>query len=90
MSETAQIAFQFPLQPYLGREDFMVSNCNFEAFQTIDNWPQWPFFAICLYGPKGCGKTHLSRIFSDKVSVLSRYPYKIPCIKADKISLETP
>lgn len=90
MSETAQIAFQFSPQPYLGREDFMVSNCNFEAFQTIDSWPEWPFFAICLYGPKGCGKTHLSRIFSDKVSVMSHYPYKIPCIKADKVTLETP
>ena len=90
MSETAQIAFQFSPQPYLGREDFMVSSCNFEAFQTIDSWPNWPFFAICLYGPKGCGKTHLSRIFSDKISVLTHYPYKIPSINADKINLEKP
>ena len=90
MHETTQIAFQFSPQPYLGREDFMVSSCNFEAFQIIDSWPEWTFFAICLYGPKGCGKTHLSRIFSDKVSVQTHYPYKIPSIKADKISLESP
>lgn len=90
MAEAAQIAFNFAPHPYLGREDFMVSSCNAEAVQMIDSWPDWPFFAICLYGPSGCGKTHLSRIFSDKVSVITRYPYKIPCLKAQKITLESP
>ena len=90
MSETAQIAFKFSPQTYLRREDFMVSKCNFEAVRIIDSWPQWPYFAVCLYGPQGCGKTHLAQIFSDKVSVLTRYPYKIPCLNAKKIKLETP
>lgn len=90
MSETQQIAFKFPLEPYLGREDFMVSKCNFEAFKMVDSWPEWPFFAICLYGPSGCGKTHLSRIFSDRVAVLTNHPYKIPSIKAAHLSMETP
>lgn len=90
MSQTSQIAFKFSPHPYLGRDDFMVSGCNFEAVQTIDAWPQWPFFAVCLYGPAGCGKTHLSQIFSDKVSVATHYPYKIPCINASQITLDTP
>ena len=90
MSETTQIAFKFSPHPYLGREDFMVSSCNFEAVQLIDNWPEWPFFAVCLYGPSGCGKTHLCRIFSDRVSVIKHYPYKIPCIQAKNITLDTP
>ena len=90
MADAAQIAFNFSPHPYLGREDFMVSSCNFEAVQTIDCWPDWPFFAVCLYGPSGCGKTHLSRIFSDKVSLLTHYPYRIPCIKASQLTLEMP
>lgn len=90
MSETSQIAFKFSPHPYFGREDFMVSKCNYEAVQTIDNWPNWAFFAICLYGPSGCGKTHLSQIFSDKVSVATHFPYKIPYIKAKNIKLDTP
>ena len=90
MTQTEQIAFNFTPHPYLEREDFMVANCNFEAVQMVDNWPQWPFFAICVYGPRGCGKTHLSRIFSDRVSVITHYPYKIPLIKAENISLESP
>lgn len=90
MSETTQIAFKFSPHPYLGREDFMVSSCNFVAVETIDNWPDWPFFAICLYGPSGCGKTHLSQIFSDNISVATNFPYKIPNIKAQNINLDTP
>ena len=67
MSETQQIAFKFSPHTYFGREDYMISSCNFEAIQTIENWPDWSFFAVCLYGPTGCGKTHLSQIFSDIV-----------------------
>jgi chromosomal replication initiation ATPase DnaA len=89
MPTSSQIAFNFVPHPYLGREDFMVSACNAKAVQYIDNWPSWPYFAICLYGPSGCGKTHLSRIFSDRVSIMTHYPYKIPYIKAQKITLET-
>ncbi len=90
MTEAAQIAFNFAPHPYLGREDFMVAKCNFEAVQTVDSWPEWPFFAVCLYGPSGCGKTHLSRIFSDRVSVLTHFPYKIPSIKAQNLTMEMP
>lgn len=90
MTKPSQIAFNFAPHPYLGREDFMVAKCNFEAVQMIDSWPEWPFFAVCLYGPSGCGKTHLSRIFSDRVSVQTHFPYKIPCIKAQNLTMEMP
>ena len=86
---TTQLPLQFKPQPYLGKEDFMVSGCNCEAFQTIESWPDWPFFAICLYGPEGCGKTHLAHMFSDNVAVATRQPYRIPTIKARDISLES-
>ena len=49
----------------------------------------WPFFAICIYGPEGCGKTHLATIFAHTVSTLTHWPYKIPCLKAKDISFET-
>jgi len=88
MADSSQIVFNFPPHPYFGREDFMVSACNAQAFEMIDAWPEWPYFALCLYGPSGCGKTHLSRIFSDQVSVLTHYPYKIPCLQAQDLTLE--
>ncbi|MBQ8465162.1 MAG: DNA replication protein [Alphaproteobacteria bacterium] len=90
MSDAEQIAFNFSPHPYLGREDFMVSSCNAEAVKIVDTWPDWPFFAVCLYGPNGCGKTHLSRIFSDRISLLTHYPYRIPYIQAENLTLEMP
>ena len=57
---TGQLPLEFIPEPYLGKEDFMVAACNHEAFALVDSWPAWPFFAICVYGPEGCGKTHLA------------------------------
>ena len=85
-----QLAIEFYHRPYMGREDFMLAECNFEAFRLIDSWPNWNYFAACIYGPTGCGKTHLSHIFSDKVSLIEHYPYKIPCIKAEELNKDLP
>ena len=69
MTGKNQLSLEFPHRPYMGREDFIVSSCNAEAFAAVDRWPEWPFFALCVYGPENCGKTHLTHIFSDTVSV---------------------
>lgn len=91
MSNTnSQLPLEFTNKPYMGRDDFIVSACNCEAFALLDQWPNWPFFAICLYGPEGCGKTHLGHIFSDKVSVLTHYPYPIPHLEASRLTLDMP
>ena len=54
----------------------------------IDSWPNWPFFALCIYGEEGCGKTHLANVFANNVSRLTNYPYHIPFIKASQLKLE--
>lgn len=90
MSETAQqLTLELPHRPALGKEDFLISPCNEEAVRLIDSWPQWDFFAACIYGSEGCGKTHLANVFSNRVSLLTNYPYKIPCIKAQQLKLES-
>lgn len=86
---SGQLPLEFIPEPYMGKEDFMVATCNYEAFKLVDSWPDWPFFAICIYGPEGCGKTHLATIFAHTVSTLTHWPYKIPCIKAKDINFET-
>ena len=85
-NNTGQLALEFPHRPSLGREDFMVAGCNKEAVGTIDLWPAWPYFAICIYGPEGCGKTHLANVFAQMVALETNHPYRIPFIKAQQLS----
>ena len=51
----------------LGREDFLVSQCNVEAVEWIDSYPEWEGnWAVVVLGDKSSGKTHLSWLFSEK------------------------
>jgi DnaA regulatory inactivator Hda len=51
-------------RPALGRDDFLVAPCNAEAVAWLDRWPDWPAHASALYGPAGCGKSHLLAVFA--------------------------
>lgn len=58
-----QIPLTFPVTPAMGREDFLVSDCNREALAWIDRWPYWNAPALYIYGPEGSGKSHLASIW---------------------------
>jgi chromosomal replication initiation ATPase DnaA len=60
-----QLVFPFGAEPALGREDFILAPCNQQAVQFIKRWPDWPQPAAALYGPAGCGKTHLAAIWRE-------------------------
>jgi DnaA regulatory inactivator Hda len=60
---TAQLPLELALRPALGREDFLVAPSNEVAVAWIDRWPDWPGPALALYGPPGCGKTHLCQVW---------------------------
>jgi chromosomal replication initiation ATPase DnaA len=62
---TGQFVFPFGAEPALGREDFIVAPCNKQAVQFIRRWPDWAQPAAALYGPAGCGKTHLAAIWRE-------------------------
>lgn len=85
-SNKDQMALNFSYRPSLGRDDFMVANCNLQAVTAIDLWPNWPYFAICIYGPAGCGKTHLANVFAQNVATITHHPYRIPFLKAENIN----
>ncbi len=56
----------------MGGLDFLVAPCNEQAVAWLDRWPDWPSPALVVYGPAGCGKTHLTHVWraaSDAVSV---------------------
>ena len=65
-----QLLFNFPFKKTYLSQDFYVSKNNFNAFNLIESWPQWPSRFINIFGPKGCGKTHLANILSSKITSL--------------------
>ena len=65
-----QLIFNFPFKKTYLSQDFYVSKNNFNAFKLIESWPQWPSRFINIFGPIGCGKTHLVNILSNKINGL--------------------
>lgn len=59
-----QLALPLEVRAARGRSDFIVAPCNETAVRFIDRWPDWPAHAA-LYGPPGCGKSHLVSAWLD-------------------------
>ncbi len=62
-----QLTFKFPFSKKYYEQDFFVSSNNFSAFKLIDDWPNWPGRWLNIFGEKGSGKTHLSKILEKKI-----------------------
>ena len=63
-----QLIFKFPFKTNSYEEDFYVSTNNFSAYKLIESWPKWSGRHINIFGPHGCGKTHLANIFKKKIN----------------------
>ena len=63
----SQLVFKFPFKKKYYEQDFYVSSNNFSAYKLIEGWPNWPGKWINVYGTKGSGKTHLSKILEKKI-----------------------
>ena len=62
----SQLVFKFPFKTKYYEQDYYVSSNNFSAYRLIESWPNWPDKWVNIYGPNGCGKTHLSNILKKK------------------------
>jgi len=81
-NDAKQVPFIFEPKVLYLKQDFMVSACNERALKIIEAWPNWPFFALSLYGPKGSGKTHLAHIFAQNISLKQGKPIDVKMVQA--------
>ena len=72
-----QLIFNFPFKKSYLSQDFYVAKNNFNAFKLVETWPKWSSRFVNIFGPKGCGKTHLVNILMGKIQSI--------LIKASKI-----
>ena len=61
-----QLSFDLPARAAMGAADFAVSDCNRDAVAWLDRWPDWPGAILAIYGPAGCGKTHLAHVWQTR------------------------
>ena len=47
-------------------DTFFVDKTNQEAWSWIEAWPEWPGHGALLYGPCGCGKSYLAKLWQKK------------------------
>jgi len=58
-----QLTFDLPVRRAYGRDDYLVSPSNENAVRQIERPQEWPLGRAVLVGEKGCGKTHLARVW---------------------------
>ena len=63
----SQLTFKFPFSKKYYEQDYFVSSNNFSAYKLIEGWPIWPGKWLNIFGEKGSGKTHLSKILEKKI-----------------------
>ncbi len=65
MGEIKQLTLGLAYCQTFERDDFIIAPCNITAVRWIDRYPNWGTHGLLIYGPKGCGKTHLAHTFSE-------------------------
>lgn len=66
MPERLQLLLPFPYAPSYDQRDFLPDESNQDARAWLDT--QWPDQRLALWGPDGCGKSHLLHIWARRMA----------------------
>ncbi len=61
-----QLALPFPHAPHYRAYEFLAAASNAEALEWLHNTATWPSGRLALWGPEGCGKTHLLHLWAEQ------------------------
>lgn len=65
-----QLLFDLPSRVAFERDAFLVAASNAEAVALIDSVADWAPTVQWIYGPAGCGKTHLAAVLAQETAPL--------------------
>jgi chromosomal replication initiation ATPase DnaA len=65
--QSSQLVLNLGHRTALGRDDFLVSDCNTYAVSWIDKWPNWPASGLVIWGPQASGKSHLGHVWMSRI-----------------------
>ncbi len=85
MSGPQQLVMPFAPVTSYAPEDFVRGAANDEACTLVFGWPDWPYSIMLIYGPHGCGKTHLAHVFAHRTRATLIDAARIGTVPADQL-----
>lgn len=83
---TDQLRLPLKAEAPSGVAAFVRSDCNDTAARVLDRWPDDAGRVMALCGPAGCGKSHLARLWAERVGALPLVGAE--AARADPLELE--
>ena len=68
--KNVQLSLNLKKKGIYEKDDFLVSSSNKEAYKLVNSWPEWRSRKIIIFGDRGTGKTHLSKIWQKNTSAI--------------------
>lgn len=78
MSKSKQLLLDFPRQTKFDAADFMPMSCNNDALKALETTLTRGFGGLYIYGPEGCGKSHLLHLAADRLNAAVLTPATLP------------
>lgn len=80
-----QLVMPFAPATSYAPEDFILGESNADAHRLVHQWPDWPYSIMLIYGPKGCGKTHLAHVFAARAGAGMLAASRVGAAPADQL-----
>ncbi len=86
INDGGQLILDLPVRAAQGRADFLVTGSNDEAVAWLDRWPDWPSPAMCIFGPEGCGKSHLLQVWCARTEAAAIMPENLTAASVPELA----